>query len=467
MLKNGVPDCRCRKISLPLTVRNLYNPIGIFEPMKKLFLSLCIVPLLASGRLSAQPDYRPAAENIAAREAFRDAKFGIFIHWGLYSLLATGEWTMTNRDIDYREYAKLADAFYPHRFDAGEWVKTFQQAGARYLCFTSRHHEGFSMWGTACSDYNIVDATPFARDVVGELAEACHRADFGLHLYYSHIDWYRTDCPRGRTGLGTGRPEEAVDWPAYYDFMNRQLTELLTRYGKIGAIWFDGLWDQDRNPGFDWQLPEQYALIHRLQPACLIGNNHHQKPFPGEDIQIFERDLPGENTAGLSGQEIVSLPLETCQTMNGMWGYKITDRNYKSARTLIRYLVRAAGRNANLLLNVGPQPDGRLPETAVERLKEMGAWLKRYGETIYGTRGGLVTPRDWGVTTQKGNVLYVHVLDWADDCLYLPLAGRRVKSARRFDDGEPVAFHREREGILLRLGPLPDTIDYIVELTLE
>ncbi|WP_418991480.1 alpha-L-fucosidase [Alistipes sp.] len=433
--------------------------------MKRFFLLSALLCL--TGRVFAQPQYVPAEENLQAREAFRDAKFGIFIHWGLYALLGTGEWTMTNRNIDYREYAKLADAFYPHRFDAAEWVEAIKGAGARYVCFTSRHHEGFSMFNSEWTDYNIVDATPFGRDVVGELAAECHRQQIGLHLYYSHIDWYREDCPRGRTGLGTGRPNPAGDWPSYYRFMNNQLTELLTRYGKIGAIWFDGIWDQDQNPGFDWQLPGQYALIHKLQPGCLIGNNHHLHPFAGEDIQIFERDLPGENTAGLSGQTIGQLPLETCQTMNGMWGYKITDLDYKPAPTLIRYLVRAAGRNANLLLNIGPQPDGRLPEGALELLREMGQWLARYGETIYGTRGGIVPPRDWGVTTQKGDTLYVHILDLQDDCLYLPLGGKRVKSARKFGTATPVSFRQEKEGVLLRLGEVPDDTDYIVELTLN
>ena len=148
------------------------------------------------------------------------------------------------------------------------------------------------MFRTAQTPYNIVDATPFGRDVLRELAEACREEGIGLHLYYSHIDWYREDCPRGRTGLGTGRPGTEVNWESYYAFMNNQLTELLTGYGPIRAVWFDGWWDQDQNPGFDWQLDEQYALVHRLQPACLIANNHHQTPFPGEDIQVFERDLP-------------------------------------------------------------------------------------------------------------------------------------------------------------------------------
>lgn len=143
--------------------------------------------------------------------------------------------------------------------------------------------------------------------------------------------------------------------------MKAQLTELLTQYGDVGAIWFDGIWDQDENPGFDWRLGELYGLIHALQPGCLIINNHHLAPFEGEDAQAFERDLPGENTAGYSGQEISRLPLETCQTMNGMWGYKITDQNYKSAQTLVRYLAGAAGRGANLLLNIVPSPTARCP----------------------------------------------------------------------------------------------------------
>ena len=185
------------------------------------------------------------------------------------------------------------------------------------------------------------------------MADECHKQDIKLHLYYSHIDWRREDYPAGgNTGKGTGRTNGHGDWPSYYRFMNNQLTELLTNYGPIGAIWFDGVWD--RPSDFDWQLKEQYDLIHKLQPACLIGNNHHRDVYAGEDIQIFERDVPGENTAGYSTQAISALPLETCQTMNGMWGYKITDQNYKSTKALIHYLVRTAGRNANLLLNIGP-----------------------------------------------------------------------------------------------------------------
>lgn len=411
--------------------------------------------------------YQPTEENLKSRQEFRDNKFGIFLHWGLYSMLATGEWTMTNKDLNYQEYAKLAGGFYPAKFDAARWVAAIKASGAKYICFTTRHHEGFSMFHTRYSDYNIVDGTPFKRDILKELADECHKQGIRLHLYYSHIDWYREDAPWGRTGRGTGRPNPQGDWKSYYQFMNNQLTELLTNYGEVGAIWFDGLWDQDQNPDFDWQLPEQYALIHRLQPACLVGNNHHQVPFAGEDIQIFERDLPGENTAGLSGQDISALPLETCETMNGMWGYKITDQDYKSTKTLIHYLVKAAGKDANLLMNIGPQPDGELPAVALQRLAEVGEWMKIYGETIYGTRGGCITPHPWGVTTQRGNKLYVHILDLQDKALFLPLGDRKVKSAVRFADRTALKIQKCVGGIVLQLSEVPTEIDEVVELTLQ
>lgn len=414
----------------------------------------------------AQHSYQPSPKNLKARQEFQDQKFGIFLHWGLYSMLAQGEWVMTNQNLDHKEYRKLASAFYPSRFNAAEWVAAIKASGAKYICFTSRHHEGFSMWDTQYSDYNIVKATPFKRDVLRELADECQKQGIGLHLYYSHLDWDRDDYyPLGRTGRGTGRTTHG-EWKTYYQFMNNQLTELITKYDPA-VIWFDGWWDQDQNPDFDWQLPEQYAMIHKLKPSCLIGNNHHQVPFEGEDIQIFERDLPGENSAGLSGQDISRLPLETCETMNGMWGYKIIDQNYKSTRTLIHYLVKAAGRNGNLLMNVGPQPNGELPEVAVGRLKEMGEWMKVYGETIYGTRGGDISPRDWGVTTRKGDKLYVHILNLQDNGLFLPLTGQKVKSAVVYKDKTPVKYRQDKAGIVLELGKVPADIDYVVELTMS
>lgn len=437
--------------------------------LKKWFGICAAAGLLATNLSAAVPanpqNYVPTEENKKSREAFQDDKFGIFLHWGLYSMLAQGEWYMTNANIDRNEYEKLASGFYPSKFNAHDWVAAIKASGAKYICLTSRHHEGFSMFHTQYSDYNIVDATPFKRDILKELSEECQKQGIALHLYYSHLDWYREDYyPLGRTGRGTGRTKHG-EWKTYYQFMNNQLTELLTNYGPIRAIWFDGWWDHDQDPDFDWQLPEQYAMIHRLQPGCLIGNNHHQTPFEGEDIQIFERDLPGENKAGLSGQSISQLPLETCETMNGMWGYKITDQNYKSTKELIHYLVNAAGKNANLLMNIGPQPNGELPAVAVQRLKEMGEWMQVYGETIYGTRGGIVKPHDWGVTTQKGNRLFVHILNLPDNGLYLPIT-QKVKKAVAFKDKSSVKFKQDKQGVLLLFDKVPDEVDYVIELTL-
>ena len=269
----------------------------------------------------------------------------------------------------------------------------------------------------------------------------------------------------GRTGTKViGRDKTKADWPAYYDFMNKQLTELLTNYGEIGAIWFDGKWDRDQDSiPFNWELDEQYALIHRLQPACLIGNNHHETPFPGEDIQIFERDLPGENKAGLSGQDVSRLPLETCQTMNGMWGYKLVDQNYKSTERLIRYLVSTSGKGANLLLNIGPQPNGELPAEALKRLKVMGEWLRKYGETIYGTTAGDVPQQKWGVTTRKGDRLFVHIFDLKEKELHLPLSCNITK-AYTFEGKKAVQFIKNESGVTLKFDSAPSGIDYIVEL---
>ena len=430
----------------------------------KLKTTVTLLLLAASILTGKSYAYTPTEANLQARQQFADNSFGIFLHWGIYSMFAQGEWYL-NKGASAEEYAKAASAFYPANFDAKKWVDAIKASGAKYITITTRHHDGFSMFHTKESPYNIVDATPFKRDIIKELADECHRQGIKIHFYYSHIDWTRPDYPSGRTGLDTGRDPKKVDWNSYYKFMNNQLTELLTNYGEVGAIWFDGVWDHDSDSTpFDWQLPEQYALIHKLQPACLIGNNHHMKPFEGEDIQIFERDLPGENTAGLSGQEISRLPLETCQTMNGMWGYKIMDQDYKDTKTLIHYLVRAAGKGANLLLNVGPQPNGELPETAVQRLAEIGKWMNQYGETIYATEAGDFPEQTWGTSTRKGDKLFVHVLEAETPLIVVP-TDKKVTKAVGFIDRNPVKFIKTDNGIVLDLKEMPKDVDTVIELT--
>lgn len=437
-------------------------------------MALSAACLLGANMTKAQDrTYIPTRENLEARQKFEESRFGIFIHWGIYSMMGDGEWIMQNRNINYQEYARLAGGFNPSKFDAKEWAGIIKSSGAKYLTITSRHHDGFAMFDSQASDYNIVDATPFGRDVLKELSEALGEEGISLHFYYSHLDWGRTDYwPWGNTGQGTGRPEgKDGDWQRYLDFMDAQLTELLTNYGPVGAIWFDGIWDKDSRPREDqpqiWGLRHQYDLIHELQPSCLVGNNHHMVPFEGEDIQIFERDLPGENEHGLSGQDISHLPLETCQTMNWSWGYRITDKDYKSADYLIQYLVKTAGKGANLLLNIGPRPDGTLPEEAVERLEAIGKWLEANGESIYGTKGGCVEEQPWGVTTQKGNTLYVHVLD-SNHEVVLPLSAHNVVEAKSFADGTGIQFSNTPDGVKLHIPKIKeDTVDYIIEVKLE
>jgi alpha-L-fucosidase len=409
---------------------------------------LILVLALAPGALAA-PEYTPAPENIEARKWFRDAGFGMFIHWGVYSVPGRGEWVMNTEKISIAEYEKFAPQFNPEKFNAAEWVSIAKQAGMKYITITSKHHDGFAMYHTKKNKWNIVDATPYGKDPLKMLAEECQRQGIKLFFYHSQLDWRHPDYfPRGRTGQSSGRPESG-DFNAYLDFMDAQLTELLTNYGPIGGIWFDGMWDK---PDAEWRLEKTYSLIHKLQPSALVGSNHHLTPFDGEDFQMFERDLPGQNEGGFSHDATVSeLPLETCDTMNRSWGYNARDDRYKSTSELLRYLARAAGYGANFLLNVGPRPDGTIQPEFVERLKEMGAWLNKYGESIYGTERGPIGPRPWGVTTKKGNKVYVHVLEQPDELLALPALPGKVAKATLLLDGKTVEFEDHRWGLLLRL----------------
>ena len=424
--------------------------------------TLYIVPVFS------QSDYVPSASNLEAREWFQDAKFGLFVHWGVYSVMGGGgdmgiaEWIMDRKQIPVDQYEKLPDFFNPVAFNAAEWVSMVKEAGMKYITITSKHHDGFAMYDSKISDYNVVDRAPYGKDIIGMLKEECDKQGIKLFFYYSQLDWHHPDYyPRGRTGNHTGRPETG-DWDAYIDYMNAQLSELLTQYGDVGGIWFDGMWDQWDAP---WRLEETYALIHKLQPQTMVGSNHHKMPYPGEDFQMFERDLPGQNSMGFNKAGIGELPLETCETMNGSWGFNIKDTRFKSTEDLIHMLVRAAGLNSNLLLNTGPMPDGRIQPENVATLKEMGKWMEQYGETIYGTRSGPTGARKWGVSTWKDNKVFVHILDAEDPLLYVPMAGQKVSKAYAYDSGEKITFKKQADGIIVTLPEIPeDIIDSIIVL---
>jgi alpha-L-fucosidase len=432
-------------------------------------ICLCLIlNTLATGPLFSQADYVPSACNLEAREWFQDAKFGLFVHWGVYSVMGGGgdmgiaEWIMERKQIPVDQYEKLPGFFNPVDFDPAAWVSMVKEAGMKYITITSKHHDGFAMYDSEISDYNIVDRTPYGKDIIGLLKEECDRQGIRLFFYYSQLDWHHPDYyPRGRTGHFTGRAESG-EWDKYIDYMNAQLAELLTNYGDVGGIWFDGMWDQWDAP---WRLDETYALIHKLQPQALIGSNHHKMPIPGEDFQMFEKDLPGQNSMGFNQTGIGELPLETCETMNGSWGFNIKDTKFKSTEDLIHMLVRAAGLNSNFLLNTGPMPNGKIQPENLATLKEMGKWMKQYGETIYGTRSGPAGAKKWGVSTWKDDKVYLHLLDAEDPVLYVPMAGQKVKKAYGFDNGEMIKFEKQPNGILLTLPEIPQEMyDYIIVL---
>ncbi|MFT3676361.1 MAG: alpha-L-fucosidase [Chitinophagaceae bacterium] len=436
--------------------------------IKKIVLCLLLVQLAISSRAQS---YTPAPSNIAARRDFQDIKYGMFIHWGLSSTLGDGEWVMNNRNIKVEDYKRLLNVFNPLDFDAAKWVGAAKAAGMKYIVFITRHHDGFSNWDTKQSDWKITN-THYGKDVLKMLADECKKQGIKLGLYYSTLDWFRNDYPyeTGRTGKGTGRTQKS-NYASYLKFMKNQLTELLTNYGDIMSIWFDGHWDQtnpegyaDRSSRVDWKYDEIYSLIHKLQPQCMIGNNHHLTPFAGEDFQMFERDLPGENKSGLSFQTASDeLPLETCETINGSWGYNITDRHYKTVTQVVQLLAGAAGRNANLLLNVGPMASGVIQAEFVDTLAAAGKWLEKYGESIYGTRGGPLTPQPWGVTTQKEGIIYIHLFKSpAEGTLFIPDGKLKVKQARVLGQDTAVKFKVIKEGVLIETGNIqltgPDTV---------
>jgi alpha-L-fucosidase len=433
--------------------------------LKSTFIALTAVLLLTTCAAVAQSDYTPSPENLQARREFQDMKFGMFIHWGVYSVLGDGEWVFHNRKLTVDEYNRLPAFFDPEKFDAKTWVSLAKSAGMKYITITSRHHDGFAMFDSKVSDWNIVARTPYKKDPLKMLADECHRQGIKLFFYYSQLDWHNPDYyPRGATNWNNGRPDHG-DFNRYLDeYMDGQLTELLTNYGPIGGIWFDGMWDK---PDADWHLAKTYALIHRLQPAALIIPNHHQTPRPGEDVQTFERDLPGGNTAGFNTTYISNkLPLESSDTLNDSWGFNIGDSNYKSVPDLERRLIRAAGNNSNLLLNIGPYPNGEIDPQFIKRLHAIGDWLSKCGDSIYGTRGGPIPPGDWGVTTQKADKIYVHVLNWGAPLLALQPVSEKITAAHLLLDNSAVDYTQKPDGIVLKLPqPGKDEVDRVIVLT--
>jgi alpha-L-fucosidase len=381
---------------------------------------------------------------------WRDAKFGMFIHWGLYCIPADGEWHMRAHQEPLAEYQKLAAQFNPTKFNADEWASIAQDAGMKYMTLTTKHHDGFAMFHSSTSPYNVYDATPFKRDPLKELSLACPKHDIRLCTYYSVIaDW-------GHPGGGAGCPKwDKAQVGDLDDYINKvsvpQVRELLTNYGPIGVIWFDSDGAQPKT----LEQAQRYLPVLKLQPNIIVDPRLHGVPG---DFDTAEGHIPLEAPAG---------DWELCDRVNGSWGY--THSPARPLDMLLHMLIEAWSKGGNVLLNVGPTPEGIIPPDSVERLKQIGAWLKINGESIYGSTRGPFDYLPWGWTTRKGDMLYCHVFNWpADGALKLPMTTPVDSAWLLADSTQKIAAQTTGDETILTLpAKAPDPIASVIAVKLN
>ena len=421
------------------------------------------------------PFARSGTDGHEGWQRYNGWKFGMFIHWGAYSLASIeASWPIMTpapdpqnpgrKAISEAEYRALPSRFNPVRYDPQEWVRLAQRAGQRYMVFTSKHHDGFCMFDSAYTEYKIT-RTPYGKDVAAMLAAAAREAQMPLGFYYSPPDMnhpgYR-DVTKPASANWRGEPWRP-EWPLYLDYMQLQVTELLTRYGNVAVVWFDGLDEQRKYDGYRFQ-----RLIRELQPGALMNN---RIGLPG-DFSTPEQRIPSgiptragrvgatnpAEDAGLSIQVPSPddfQPWETCMTINDTWAYNKNDRNFKPASELIRTLVEVASRGGNLLLNVGPTPEGTIQPEFEERLLAIGTWLKTNGEAIYGKTFGPWQNLSFGRTTAKGKIIYLHILQWLGGNLSIPSAGIQVRKVTLLANHKPLEFSQTGSSLSIKLPPDP------------
>jgi alpha-L-fucosidase len=429
------------------------------------------------GRAAERPLAPETKEQRAHRMAwFREARFGLFIHWGLYASLAgdwnghavdsAGEWIMNTAHIPVKDYEKLPALFNPVQFDARSWVRIAKNAGMKYIVITSKHHDGFSMFDSKVSDYTIAKSTPFKRDPMKELAVACKEAGLRFCFYHSIMDWHHPDAQSIGYPDYNGAPSNP-NFPRYVEhYLKPQVTELLTRYGKLGILWFDGEWIGD------WKTEmgrDMYALCRSLQPEVLVNNR------VGKGRAGMNGMDQGEGAMGDYGTPEQEIPAtgfgpgvdwESCMTMNDTWGFKKSDQNWKSGATMIRMLIDCSSKGGNFLLNVGPTAEGLIPEASVQRLAEVGKWMRTNHEAVYGTQASPFKKLAFGKCTQKPGKLYLHVLDWpADGKLLVPVSNRVKKARLLAQPGRALEIVVSPAGAQLQLpAAAPDAVASVIAL---
>jgi alpha-L-fucosidase len=448
--------------------------------MKTIKWTLSIVVMFtAASSVCRAADRRASAPHADRTKWYREAKFGMFIHWGPYSLASVeASWPIMVPEpqwsITEAEYRALPQRFNPVKFDPASWVRLAKAAGQRYMVFTTKHHDGFCMFDSSYTNYKITN-TPFKRDIVAELAAAAKAEAMPLGFYYSPPDMnhpaYR-DTSKPASTNWNGDPTRP-EWPLYLDYMDLQLSELLTRYGDVALIWFDGLGHQEKYDGVRF-----HDLIHRLQPATLINNRIGLAGDYDTPEQFTPKFIPTKKAPRMGATDSTdkSVPAgmpspddfrlwETCMTINDTWACNKNDRKFKSAQQLIRTLVDIASKGGNFLLNVGPMPDGTIQPEFEERLREIGAWLKINGEAIYGTTYGPLQHLPYGRTTQNSTTVYLHVFDWPNGRLEVSGLEPPILSATLLDGHMPLQFKQNGNRLVIQVpAKAPDLTATVIAL---
>jgi len=424
---------------------------------------------------------------------WREARFGMFIHWGVYSvpggvykghemLHGGAEWIMNRSKIPVAEYQQYAKEFNPVKFNAEEWVKMAKDAGMKYIVITAKHHDGFAMFGSKASKWNIVDATPYGKDVLKELAAACKKNGIRLGFYYSQAQdwnnpggavarkvasegWLNPDSARidAYTKANNGHWDPAQTTSTFAEYIDRvavpQVKELLTNYGEVSVLW----WDTPTNMTDEAALKLQALL--KLQPNIITNDRLKRPNFPG-DTKTPEQKIPSQS-------ELDGANWETCMTMNGSWGFKSYDHNWKSNETLIRNLVDIASKGGNYLLNIGPKSDGTFPQESIDRLKFIGTWMKINGEAIYASKPSPLAPLAWGRCTKKetkeSTTLYFTVFNWpADGKLVIPDLKNQVIAATLLANGTKLKTASAADGLTINVpATAPDAIASVIKVEVK